>query len=142
MPVAWRMKCWIFVSTGASLIAFEAERGIFTPGGGRGVVVFFHGNGGSACGWRYLGPNHVAAHGFDTLVVEYPGYAGDRRETGADSIEAMIASAARWSARYDRIAVMGFSLGTGMASELARRVRPESVTLFAPFDSLSALVRS
>ena len=127
---------------GASLIAFDAERGIFTPGGGRGLLVFFHGNGGSACGWRYLGPNHVARHGFDSLVVEYPGYAGDARQTNAETIEALIESAAGFAEGYDRIAIMGFSMGTGMASALAQRTRPESVTLFAPFDSLGALVRA
>lgn len=126
-------------------IDVEGERGLFTEGGDHGLLVFYHGNSGTACSWRYLGANHASALGFDTLAMEYPGYAGDPRETppSADAIRSLVVRTHRWAQeRYSRIVVMVFSLGTGAASYHASLSGAEKVVLFAPYQSLFELAQS
>ncbi len=121
------------------------ERGLFTKGGSRGLLVFYHGNSGTACSWRYLGANHASALGFDTLAMEYPGYAGDPREAppSAEAIRLLVAQTHRWAkARYAHITAMGFSLGTGAASYHASLSGVEKVVLFAPYQSLFELAQN
>lgn len=127
------------------LIDFDGERGLFTEGGGRGLLIFYHGNSGTACSWRFLGANHASALGFDTLAMEYPGYGGDPRDTppSADTIRSLVERTHRWTqARYSNIVAMGFSLGTGAASYQASLSGIEKVVLFAPYQSLFELAQN
>ncbi|MEL7464384.1 MAG: alpha/beta fold hydrolase [Pseudomonadota bacterium] len=127
---------------GVEIVEYEGERALFTPSNGDGLLIFYHGNAGGACGWRFLGPNHVGPLGFDTLVVEFPGYAGDPRQPSGAAFADLIERTARWAARYDSVVVSGFSLGSGVASLHAAHAPPEAVLLFAPFRDFPELVRS
>lgn len=131
---------------GVEIIALGSERGLFTPvGDGEGsdtLVVFYHGNGSRACNWRFLGPNHLAPLGVDTLVVEYPGYADDPRTPSKAGLHGAAEAAHAWSAgRYDRVIAFGNSIGTGPASHHAGLGGVDRLVLFAPFDSMLALLR-
>lgn len=121
--------------------------GIFTLAtkvqGPRKVLVFFHGNAESACSWRFAGVNHLSILGYDTLVVEYPGYAG---LTGKPSLKRntdMIDALVNWIAvqKYENVSVIGYSLGSGIASMLTNKTNVDSLILFAPYDKLSNVVR-
>ena len=115
-----------------------AEQGLLAAAENDNLLLFFHGNAGSACSWRFLGVNHLAPLGYDVLVLEYPGYGGDSRTTSKRGIEAGLETLAAWveAQGYDRISVMGYSLGTGVASIYARDYGATQVVLFAPFDSV------
>ena len=127
---------------GAEFVALGAERGLFTPAGGKTLVVFYHGNGSRACNWRFLGVNHLKPLGIDTLVVEYPGYAGDPRSPSKGGLYGAAEAAHRWSqGRYDRVVAFGNSIGTGPASHHAGLGGVDTMVLFAPFDSMLALLR-
>lgn len=127
---------------GAKLARFDGEQGIFTPAGGKRLAIFFHGNAETACNWRHLGVSHLARLGFDTLAVEYPGYAGDLRATTYDGLKSLTRAAAGFAEAYDEVALIGFSMGTGVAALYAAEAPAAAVLLFAPFDSLYALARS
>jgi uncharacterized protein len=84
---------------------------------------------------------------FDTLFPEhavylvcYRGYPGS---TGRPSEPRLIADAGiifdRLATRHERIAVIGKSLGTGIAAALATRTRLEKMILVTPYDSLANL---
>lgn len=130
---------------GVHHIDFAGQRGLFTEGGGEKLLVFYHGNAESACNWRFLGVNHASQFGFDTLVMEYPGYSADP-QGGAPSaarITDMVAATHAWAqARYAHVATMGFSLGTGAASTHAALGGVAQVALFAPYQSLFELAQS
>ena len=127
---------------GVELVALGNERGLFTPAGSDTLVVFYHGNGSRACNWRYLGPNHLKPLGVDTLVVEYPGYADDPRIPSKAGLHGAAQAAHNWaSTRYDRVIAFGNSIGTGPASHHAGLGGVERLVLFAPFDSMLALLR-
>ncbi len=114
------------------------EQGLLAAAGHNNLLLFFHGNAGSACNWRFLGVNHLASLGYDVLVLEYPGYGGDTRTTSRQQIEVGLNVLAGWVAaqNYEGVSVMGYSLGTGAAAIYARDNGAAQVVLFAPFDSI------
>jgi len=114
------------------------EQGLLATADHDNLLLFFHGNAGSACNWRFLGVNHLAKLGYDVLVLEYPGYGGDPRPTSKKAIEAGLEVLADWvgAQEYAQVSVMGYSLGTGAAAIYARDNGAAQVVLFAPFDSI------
>jgi len=71
------------------------------------------------------------------LLVDYRGYGGS---AGAPSEDALVADALAWydafSRENERVFVLGRSLGSGVAVQLASRRRLEGVVLLTPFDSM------
>lgn len=130
------------IPTGTQLINIEAERALFTAQNHAHLVVFFHGNAGSACNWRYLGINHLAPLGYDTLVVEYPGFAGDPRGPSKKTIEDAIPAFHSWvdAQSYDTVTLMGYSLGSGVGSLYAEAYGADQIILFAPFDTIYSVI--
>ncbi len=127
---------------GVEIARVGAERGLLTATGSDTLVVFYHGNGSRACNWRFLGPNHVAPLGADTLVMEYPGYAGDDRAPSKDALLAAARAARDWGrARYGRVIAFGNSIGTAPAAHHAAEGGADRLILFAPFDSMLSLLR-
>lgn len=104
---------------------------------GHPVVLFFHGNGDflAGCVSRFKG---VTADGTGLVAVSYRGYAGSSGRPSEDGLlqdaEAAYAfTAARYAA--DKIAVWGFSLGTGVAVALAAKHPIAKLILEAPYTS-------
>ncbi|MDR2844818.1 MAG: alpha/beta hydrolase [Puniceicoccales bacterium] len=102
------------------------------------TVLYFHGNG-MDLGHCRATANAMRAHGYAVLVVEYPGYG---TATGTPPSEAGCYDAANSAYDYlrttrgisaERIVLYGFSLGTGVATDLATRQPVGSVILEAPF---------
>jgi pimeloyl-ACP methyl ester carboxylesterase len=98
------------------------------------TVVYFHGNGGG------LFLHKRALEFFDTahlhiIAMEYPGYPGDP----GDPSESLIVSQA--TALYDAVSkdakrppsIWGYSLGTGVAVQVAAKRVPSALVLEAPF---------
>ena len=123
-------------------LQIDTEQSLVTQAGADNLVVFFHGNAGSACNWRYLGANHLAHLGYDTLVVEYPGFGGDERNTSKAEIMKMLPTVKSWvdAQAYETVTIFGYSLGGGVGSLYAQAYGADQIVLFAPFDSLYALV--
>jgi uncharacterized protein len=108
---------------------------------GRGrTVVVFHGNGETVFDGLTLA-EVLMSRGLGVMLVEYRGYGityGDpptEASLYADG-EAAMKHLARAGIPNDRIAVWGFSLGTSVASEMARRGHGARVALVAPFTSM------
>jgi fermentation-respiration switch protein FrsA (DUF1100 family) len=108
------------------------------------VAVFFHGNGESAA---QNGPLAVALAdgGVDAVLAEYRGYGGmpgRPSESGlvADG-EAVLAALRAEGVGPSRTALVGRSLGTGVAVELARRSPPALLLLVSPYTSFADLGR-
>lgn len=124
------------VQGGEEAVAFHV------PARGQGrTVVHFHGNGdhlGNAGGLI----SELSAAGAGVLAVEYPGY-GEAK--GRPSEEALYAAAeaalealrTRSGTGPDQITLWGQSLGTGVATELARRGLGSRLVLVTPFTSIA-----
>jgi pimeloyl-ACP methyl ester carboxylesterase len=112
---------------------------------GSKVVVYFHGNGEDLADSIPM-VSLLRTLGVGVLAVEYPGYgiaAGTPSEQGA---YAAAERALRWlrterGVDSDRVVLLGQSLGTGVAAEMARRGFGARVVLISPFTSVGDMAR-
>ena len=105
----------------------------------RGVVVYFHGNVGDNNRGRYQA-RAVLEQPYDVVLVDYRGFGKSGGEVSSDAqlladVQAVYDTVA---AAYpeDRIHLLGYSLGSGMAAYLAAHNRPARLSLVAPYTSL------
>jgi hypothetical protein len=112
---------------------------------GAKVAVFFHGNAESAAQNLPLA-QALAADGVDVVLAEYRGYGG---EPGRPDEEGLCADGAalldvleREGVTRERLVLVGRSLGTGVAVELALRKPPSLLVLVSPYTSFPDLGRS
>jgi alpha-beta hydrolase superfamily lysophospholipase len=105
------------------------------------VVIFFHGNG-ETISYELDRSEDLRSLGFGVLLAEYRGYgtstsSGSPNEAGlyADA-EALIGGVLARGIKKDHIAIWGFSLGTGVAAEMALRGHACALVLEAPFTSI------
>lgn len=114
------------------------------PEPGRPILLFFGGNADALESpfhlARYLAPDRG---GF--AAVSYPGYEGNPgRPSEASLTAAGVEAAKRVRACFPEspLVVAGWSLGAGVASQAAARVRPDALLLFAPFRSAVSVAQN
>ena len=110
----------------------------------RGNAIFFHGNGGNLRNFVYM-QERLSQAGFNAYSFDYRGYgesSGWPSEAGLylDASAVWQAVQSRERAAPSQILLVGYSLGTGVAAELATRVEPGAVLLFSPYSSMSDVV--
>jgi alpha-beta hydrolase superfamily lysophospholipase len=136
LPLSGGEPLALRAADGAGVSAFW-----LAPPPGARLVVYFHGNG-ETIGDAVPLAHDLAAHGLGALLVEYRGYGASAGGTPSEAglyldAEAALDEAARRGIGSDRIALWGFSLGTGVAAEMARRGRGARLVLVSPFTSLT-----
>lgn len=115
-------------------------RAFFRPAEeGLPTVVYFHGNGGTLAG-ASVSNAALAEAGFGALLVEYRGYGGN---PGAPSElglyrdgEAALAWLNAQGIDPAQLIIIGNSIGSGVATEMALRHSSAALILVAPFTSL------
>ena len=110
----------------------------------RGVVVYFHGNGGSLHSWGSVATDWMQ-HGYDVIMPDYRGYG---KSTGSLRNQAMLLADAHLVYAYaleqvpaEQIVLVGRSLGSGIATALASEITPRLLILETPYVSISAMAR-
>lgn len=105
---------------------------------GRPTIVYFHGNAGEI-GDRPKRFQYYAARGFGVLYVSYRGFGGSTGEISEAGLVTDAISAYGWLVKQgvlpSQIAVLGESLGTGVAVQLAAQKPVGAVALEAPYTS-------
>jgi uncharacterized protein len=109
----------------------------------KGVVLYFHGNAGSLRSWGDIAAIFVE-QGYDVLMPDYRGYG---KSTGRIMSEQMLHDDAAVAYRYllerypeEQIVVYGRSIGSGVATYLAKSRRPRMLILETPYFSLKEIV--
>jgi pimeloyl-ACP methyl ester carboxylesterase len=112
------------------------------PSSGQNWIVFFYGNGMTVGGTANI-RQRLANAGYGVVCVEYAGYgvsSGSPSEQGcyrsADAAVAYLEQEA--SATLDRVTLMGWSLGSAVAMDLASRREVRAQILLSPLTSLFA----
>ncbi len=118
----------------------DLTAGYLEPQEGMPTLLFFHGN---ASNWQSsaMVTDQLAARGYGILAAEYRGYSGN---PGTPSEEGLYQDArGAWQfLREDKglaendIVLLGNSIGSGVAVQLATEVRARALVLISPFDSL------
>jgi fermentation-respiration switch protein FrsA (DUF1100 family) len=116
------------------------------PSTGRGwTVVVFHNNRETAEARADLA-HALHARGLGALLVEYRGYGASREEGSPTELglyldaEAALDMLASDGIGPNRVVLLGISLGTGIAAEMARRGRGSALVLVTPYTSIPDLV--
>lgn len=132
-------------AAGMSEIKISAKDGVAVvhwyapPGLGRPVVVIFHGQGGAVSdlgNWAAA----FTARGYGVVLADYRGYTGNPgrpSEAGLyDDARALLAWLAERGFSDRGTVLVGWSLGSGVAVQMAVEHHPRALILLAPFSSL------
>jgi len=132
-------------SASMTAVRSEAEDGITVTHwfaaapAGRPVAVLFHGNAGAA-GDLMPWADALRHQGLGVVLADYRGYSGN---PGAPSEDGLYADARALLAELNRrgvadrdMVLFGWSLGSGVATEMALEHPPRALVLLAPFDSV------
>jgi pimeloyl-ACP methyl ester carboxylesterase len=128
--------------------SYEKYRGFIGPDGsvdGKGTIVVFHGNAGTAYD-RGFYVKALAPLGLRVILVEYPGYGG---RAGRPSEDALVKDALETIGLAYReygkpLFLWGESLGSGVVSSAVSLtdIPLKGVVLFTPWDSLSSVAQT
>lgn len=108
----------------------------------RGLVFYLHGNAGNLASW-FVNAEFYRRAGYDLFMLDYRGYGRSGGQIGSeaqlmDDVRAAWASVAPAYAGRPCV-VLGRSLGTGPAVQLAAEVQPALTVLVSPYSSMVQL---
>ena len=110
---------------------------------GQKTLIFFHGNGDNWTG-AAVATQTLAAAGYGVVLPEYPGYAGNPGSPGEQELYRGGRAALAWMQQQgigpDQTIIIGNSIGSGVATQLAVETPPAALILISPFASLPQLV--
>ena len=105
----------------------------------KGVILYLHGNRGSNRRCLYQAQN-MDGHGYDIFMPDYRGYGKSEGRVKNDKQlyrdVQKVYDFLKENYPENKIVVVGYSLGTGMASYLAARNNPQQLVLLAPYVSM------
>jgi len=117
---------------------------LFKSDSAKGLIFYLHGNAGSVDTWGEVAKRYTDLR-YDVFILDYPGYG---KSTGAikskEQLFGDIQSAYNeMKERYPekKIVVLGYSIGTGLASYVASTNNPRLLILQAPYYNLTDLMR-
>jgi uncharacterized protein len=115
---------------------------LFKAANAKGVVLYFHGNAGSLRTWGDVARDFTS-RGYDIMIPDYRGFG---KSTGSISNEKQMLTDGlavydylKKSYQENRIILYGRSIGTGVATFVARSGKPRMLILESPFFSLADL---
>ncbi len=110
---------------------------------GRPTIVFFHGNGDSWSG-AALATEALADAGFGLMLPEYRGYAGNPGSPSEQGLYRDGRAAIEWlesrGISPEETVIIGNSVGSGVAVQMAVEFHPAALILVSPFSSLPDVV--
>jgi len=108
----------------------------------KGAILFFHGNFGDVSGWGAYGADFTAL-GYDFYILDYPGYG---KSDGKISSQQQLFASADAMSRYvlaqhppRKLAMIGYSIGSGIAAQQAAKWDAARLILLAPYFSFERL---
>jgi len=110
----------------------------------RGLIFYLHGNAGSLRSWGGVAETYTPL-GFDIFILDYRGYgkSGGKITSEDQFCSDVQAAYDEMKKKYDedRIAVLGYSIGSGPAARIAAENNPKLVILQAPYFSLVDMMK-
>ncbi len=118
---------------------------LFKADSTKGVIIFLHGNAGALDTWGQLAPFYVEQN-YDILFFDYRGFgkSDGKIENQSQLFRDVQTVYDTIKAKYseDRITIIGYSIGTGLATYLASKNNPQKLILIAPYYSLTNVIQS
>ncbi len=102
----------------------------------KGLVFYLHGNAGSLDTWGSVAKNYTDL-GYDIFILDYRGFGKSEGEIESQEqvFQDLTFTYNKLMTRYDRnkVVIIGYSIGTGLAAYLASVENPEKLILQAPY---------
>jgi pimeloyl-ACP methyl ester carboxylesterase len=132
-------SCELFAE--AEKMQYEGTR-MYVKKQSTSVVVFYHGNGGSACG-RASVVRTMGETGLSYVAPEYAGYSNDPRRPSHKLIKQDVEHVVAYleNEGFEHVYILGESIGTGVAAYHVSLHQPDRVLLISPFDSLGGVAK-
>ncbi len=113
---------------------------LFKVKASKGLVFYLHGNGGSLRSWQQIAPIYNQL-GYDIFMFDYRGFGKSEGEISSQEqllsdVETVYRALAK-DYPQEKIIIIGYSLGTGLASYIASRNKAKLLILQAPYYSLT-----
>lgn len=116
---------------------------LFNSTNPKGVILYLHGNAGALHDWGLRAPLYTD-HNYDVLFVDYRGFGKNKNSIESEEmLHQDIQQVYNFlKSRYQEknIIILGFSIGTGLATKLAANNSPQQLILEAPYYSFESLV--
>jgi uncharacterized protein len=117
---------------------------LFHADSSKGLIFYLHGNAGSIRTWGEVASIYTDLH-YDVFMLDYRGYGKSEGSIRSQNqlYQDLQTAYDEMKKRYseDKIVILGFSIGTGMATKLASTNNPKLLILEAPYYSLTDLMR-
>lgn len=118
---------------------------LFKTENSKGLIFYLHGNGGSIAGWGKVAEIYTRL-GYDLYMLDYRGYGkssgvieGQKQIYDDNQI---VYNELKKRYNEDKIIILGYSIGSGLAAKLATDNHPRALILQAPYYSLTHLMKS
>jgi len=108
----------------------------------KGVILYFHGNKDNLVRWGEIA-SELTRFNYDVFVIDYRGYGkstGQRTELNLYNDAKFCYNYLKQTLQYQNIIIYGRSLGTGIASWLAGKVKSSKLILETPYYDMSDLI--
>lgn len=117
----------------------------FKQDSSKGLIFYLHGNAGALNGWGRIAPIYLNL-GYDIFLLDYRGFG---KSTGSIYSEAQFFGDAQkaydWAKQQypsEKITIIGYSIGTGVAAYLAANNEAQQLILKAPYYSLVDMMQA
>lgn len=109
---------------------------LFLADSSKGLVFYLHGNAGSIDSWGTMA-NVYLQNNYDLFVLDYRGYGKSegkiKNEKQLHNDIQIVYDSLKTKYSEDKIVIIGYSIGTGLATKLASTNKPKLLILQAPY---------
>jgi uncharacterized protein len=117
---------------------------LFKADSTKGLVFYLHGNAGSVANWGEVAKRYTELN-YSVFILDYPGYGKSEGaiKSKTQLFEAIQTAYNNMKMRFheDSIIILGYSIGTGPAANLAATNHPKLLILQAPYYSLTNMMQ-